>query len=75
LLVEAGIGGVDRDLVSVDARGLEAAADWDSLRSPENYVGCDRTENFASPGGARLNERRDYAAPCVATTQPLQPFG
>ena len=63
LLAEAGIDGIGRDLVSVDARGLEAAADWGSLRSPENYVGYDRTENFASPGGARLNERRDYAAP------------
>jgi thiol-disulfide isomerase/thioredoxin len=63
LLAEAGIDGIGRDLVAVDARGLEAGADWGSLRSPENYVGYDRTENFASPGGARLNERRDYAAP------------
>ena len=63
LLAEAGIDGIGRDLVSVDARGLETAADWGSLRSPENYVGYDRTEKFASPGGARLNERRDYAAP------------
>ena len=38
-------------LVSVDARGLEAAADWGSLKSPENYVGYERTQNFASPGG------------------------
>jgi len=33
------------------------------LRSPENYVGYDRTENFASPGGARLNEAGVYDAP------------
>ena len=39
LLAEVGIGGVGRDLVSVDARGIEAPADWDSLKSPENYVG------------------------------------
>jgi hypothetical protein len=32
-------------------------------RSAENYVGYARTENFASPGGARLNEPRPYAAP------------
>ena len=38
-------------------------ADWDSLRSPENYVGYERTENFASPGGAELDRRRVYAAP------------
>jgi hypothetical protein len=29
LLTEAGAGGVGRDLVSVDATGVEAAADWD----------------------------------------------
>jgi len=34
LLTEAGSGGTDQDLVSVDARGAEAAADWASLRSP-----------------------------------------
>jgi hypothetical protein len=28
LAVEAGIGGIDRSLVVVDARGVEAAADW-----------------------------------------------
>ena len=42
---------------------LEAAADWGSLKSPENYVGYERTENFASPGGAVLDKRRVYAAP------------
>jgi thiol-disulfide isomerase/thioredoxin len=63
LLAEAGMGGVGRELVSVDARGAEAAADWGSLKSPENYLGYERTENFASPGGARLDERRVYAAP------------
>jgi hypothetical protein len=63
LLAEAGIGGIGDDLVSVDARGAEAGADWGSLRSPENYLGYERTENFASPGGAVLDERRAYAAP------------
>jgi Thioredoxin like C-terminal domain len=63
LLAEAGIGGIDNKLVSVDARGAEAAADWVNLKSPENYVGYERTENFASPGGAVLDKRRIYAAP------------
>jgi thiol-disulfide isomerase/thioredoxin len=63
LLAEAGIGGIGHELVSVDARGAEAAADWGSLKSPENYVGYERTENFASPGGAVVDERRAYAAP------------
>jgi thiol-disulfide isomerase/thioredoxin len=63
LLAEAGSSDIGDDLVSVDGQGIEAAPDWSSLRSPENYVGYDRTENFASPGGVILNERRVYAAP------------
>ena len=63
LLAEAGFDRLSRELVAVDARGLEAAADWDSLKSPENYVGYERTENFASPGGAVLGKPRVYAAP------------
>src|SRR4029450_3216713 len=63
LLAEDGITQIDHELVSVDARGAEAAADWNSLKSPENYVGYERTENFASPGGAVLDKRRVYAAP------------
>jgi thiol-disulfide isomerase/thioredoxin len=63
LLEEAGIEGIGHELVSVDARGVEAAADWGSLRSPENYVGYERTENFASPGGAASDKRRTYAVP------------
>jgi thiol-disulfide isomerase/thioredoxin len=63
LLTAAGVGGIGQELVSVDARGAEAAADWDSLRSPENYVGYERTENFASPNGAVLDTRHGYAVP------------
>jgi thiol-disulfide isomerase/thioredoxin len=63
LLTEAGARGIGRDLVTAEARGLEVAADWSDLKSPENYVGYDRTENFASPGGAVLGQRRGYAAP------------
>jgi thiol-disulfide isomerase/thioredoxin len=63
LLTEAGVGGIDHNLVSVDARGVEAAADWDSLWSPENYLGSARTENFASPNGAVMGTRHLYTAP------------
>jgi hypothetical protein len=62
LLAEAGHG-VGPELVSVDARGIEAAADWAALRSPENYTGYERTENFASPGGAVPGGPHIYAAP------------
>ena len=63
LLAEAGAGGADRGLTPVDPHGLEVAADWRDLKSPENYVGYERTENFASPGGASSGGRRVYAAP------------
>jgi thiol-disulfide isomerase/thioredoxin len=63
LLVEAGGGGIGQDLVSVAATGVEAAADWDSLWSPENYLGSARTENFASSNGAVLDIPHVYAAP------------
>jgi thiol-disulfide isomerase/thioredoxin len=63
LLAEAGLGGPRDGIVSVDASGIETAADWNSLRSPETYVGHERTENFASPGGADLDRRRLYASP------------
>jgi hypothetical protein len=50
-------------LTSVDARGVEVAADWDSLRSPENYLGYERTDNFVSPNGSILATSYAYAAP------------
>ena len=63
LLAEAGHPPSDNALVSVNGAGLEAAADWGSLGSPENYVGYERTENFASPGGAAFDKARTYAPP------------
>src|SRR4051812_44578665 len=59
------IQGLRREPVSVDARRFEAAADWGSLKSPENYVGYERTENFASPGGAVLDRARIYELPAM----------
>jgi thiol-disulfide isomerase/thioredoxin len=63
LLMEAGLTGVGSAVVTVDASGVEAAADWDSLWSPENYLGYGRTENFSSPNGAVLDTRQVYAVP------------
>jgi thiol-disulfide isomerase/thioredoxin len=63
LLAEAGAAGLGRDLVSVDPGGVEAAADWDSLWSPENYLGAERSENFASSNGAVVGTGHVYAAP------------
>jgi len=63
LLAEAGNSGIGQELVSVEARGFEAPADWASVKSPETYVRYERVENFSSSGGAALNQRRIYAAP------------
>jgi thiol-disulfide isomerase/thioredoxin len=63
LLAEAGAAGIGKELVSVEGRGLEAPADWANLKSEENYVGYERTEGFASPGGASPGQPRVYAAP------------
>ena len=62
LLAEAG-SSPGHDLVSPEARGIEAPADWASLRSPENYTGYERTGNFASPGGIVPGKPHSYTAP------------
>jgi thiol-disulfide isomerase/thioredoxin len=55
--------GVDRPLVSVEARGVEAEADWAHLRTPETYLGYERTHHFALPEGAAFDVPRAYALP------------
>jgi thiol-disulfide isomerase/thioredoxin len=63
LLTEAGVAGVRDGVVAVTGEGVEAAPDWGSLRSPEAYLGYERTQNFASAGGAERDRRRLYASP------------
>lgn len=63
LLTEAGAGPLDSCAVSVDARGVEAAADWHTLRSAEIYLGYDRTSGFASSAGLVTDQPHVYSAP------------
>ena len=63
LVAEAGVGDFSREPVAVDARGIEAAADWDDLRSGETYLGAERAENFASLGRMLPGESEEYTAP------------
>jgi thiol-disulfide isomerase/thioredoxin len=57
LLADAGDKHVPQGLVSVDPRGLEVAADWPDVQSPENYLGSERTTGFVPNATAlRLNE-------------------
>jgi thiol-disulfide isomerase/thioredoxin len=55
--------GLERELVPVEGFGVEAEADWDHLRSPETYVGYDRSERFASRRTAALDEPGTYDLP------------
>ena len=55
--------GVERELVSVEGLGVEAEADWDHLRTPETYLGYERSEHFVSLDGAAFDERRAYELP------------
>jgi thiol-disulfide isomerase/thioredoxin len=43
--------GIDREPVSVLGEGVEAEADWDRLRTPETYLGQERSAYFDSPDG------------------------
>ncbi len=63
LLAEAGSAAAGGDLVSVDAGGVAAAADWGTLRTPETYLSYERSENFASPGGEVPGQAHSYTAP------------
>jgi cytochrome c biogenesis protein CcdA/thiol-disulfide isomerase/thioredoxin len=63
LLAEAGKGEMVGGFVNVNASGVEAAADLIAVQSPETYVGYERTENFASPGGTVRDMRHDYSTP------------
>jgi cytochrome c biogenesis protein CcdA/thiol-disulfide isomerase/thioredoxin len=62
LLAEAGDRGFSSDVVAVTANGAEAASDGSGVKSPETYVGYNRADNFASPGGIVEDESHAYAA-------------
>ena len=63
LLREAGVDGVDDDLVSLVPTGIEAQADWTNLRSPETYLGYAQGQNFASSDSAAVGVPTTYALP------------
>jgi hypothetical protein len=72
LLSAAGVDDLPRELVSVDAGGIEAAADWDHLRSPEAYIGYERADSFASAADAVRERRSEYTLP---HSLPLNQWG
>jgi thiol-disulfide isomerase/thioredoxin len=62
LLRESG-SDVGDDLVSIEPDGLEAQADWSTLESRETYLGYSQGSNFASPGGAKPDQRQTFTVP------------
>jgi thiol-disulfide isomerase/thioredoxin len=62
LLIDAGAKSVDLDLVAVEPRGLEVAADWRTLRSPETYLGYGQSTGFASDDVAAFDRPHEYTA-------------
>jgi thiol-disulfide isomerase/thioredoxin len=63
LLADSGRTPHTTDLVSVSGVGIEAEADWSNLKSPETYLGYERTARFASLSGPLHNARRNYELP------------
>ncbi|WP_322071708.1 cytochrome c biogenesis protein DipZ [Paraburkholderia bannensis] len=66
LLVEAGhpdAANVPLGLDGATQHGVQMQADGADMRSPETYIGFERAEGFASPGGVAQDRVRDYRAP------------
>jgi thiol-disulfide isomerase/thioredoxin len=63
LLENAGANDLPSEPSPIEPRGIEIAADWDSLRSPETYVGVARSQSFASPEHVGFDEAREYTLP------------
>ena len=63
LLAEAGSAAAPDDLVSIVPDGYEAQAAWDTLGSPETYLGYEQGRNLAAPGDVEPDVSRSYTAP------------
>ncbi|WP_374010705.1 redoxin domain-containing protein [Leifsonia sp. LS-T14] len=62
LLMDAGARDLDLNLVMVDPVGLEVAADWSALRSPETYLGYGQSSGFVSETADRYDRSEQYNA-------------
>jgi hypothetical protein len=62
-LLFAGSDGADQDLVMVEPRGLEVAANWQTLASPETYLGYEQSTGFAQEDRGSLDSPDIYALP------------
>jgi thiol-disulfide isomerase/thioredoxin len=69
LLLDAGGEGIDQDMVMVDPRGLEVAADWRTLQSPETYLGYGQSTGFAQDSVAKFDGSDVYASVSLRLNQ------
>jgi len=69
LLMEAGVEGIDQDLVMVEPRELEVAADWGAVQSPETYLGYGQATGFASAADAAPGVPHLYGSAPVRLNQ------
>jgi cytochrome c biogenesis protein CcdA/thiol-disulfide isomerase/thioredoxin len=71
LLAEAGKTGIASDVVDVKATGAEAASNEGDVKSPETYVGWQRSENFVGTEGTVNDTAHTY----TASTPQLNQWG
>jgi thiol-disulfide isomerase/thioredoxin len=62
LLADAGTAVFDDDLVMVEPQGLEVAAEWRTLGSPETYLGYRQSSGFWSEDGSLFDQPHSYEA-------------
>jgi hypothetical protein len=62
-LLFAGTDGAERELVVVEPHGLEVAADWQTLASPETYVGYRQSSGFVQEDRAAFDAPHLYTLP------------
>ena len=63
LLEEANHKPLPGTSTSIAATGTEAPSDSNDVQSPETYIGYERAQNFASPGGLNQDDPKTYKAP------------
>jgi thiol-disulfide isomerase/thioredoxin len=62
LLAEAGRSNVPSGVVAPQGEGVQAAAGTAPVQTGETYLGYERTQNFASPGGIAGDRTNTYLA-------------
>ena len=63
LLEEANHAPLPTNETKIAASSVEAAPDTNDIRSPETYIGYERADNFASPGGLNQDDPQLYQTP------------